>query len=333
MSLRLLRRARSIAAIVSAVCISAAQAGPLDGAQVERFIADMQRAHAFDAGALRDMFRHAVRLDSVLAAMSKPAEIKPWYAYRPIFITPERIKAGTEFWATHAATLEAASRGYGVPSAVICAIIGVETFYGRNTGSHRVVDALATLAFHFPSRGEFFRRELEQYLLLAREESVEPLSLKGSYAGAMGLPQFIPSSYRAYAIDFDHDGHRNIWSDPADAIGSVANYLQRHGWQPAQPIALPAVTSQANGALASPTVELGHTLGDFAAAGARPVAAADPALKAVLLAFEASTTDKDYWFGLKNFYVITRYNRSPKYALAVAELAGALEEARAAAGY
>src|SRR5690606_12511991 len=156
--------------------------------------------------------------------------------------------------------------------AVICAIVGVETFYGRNTGSHRVVDALATLAFHFPRRADFFRRELVQYLPLAREEPIDPPSLKGSYAGAMGVPQIIPSSYRAYAVDFDEDGRRNIWSNPADAIGSVGYYLERHGWQQGQPIALPAAASDANGALASSSVELERTLAEFATAGARPTA-------------------------------------------------------------
>lgn len=317
------------------VPLAAPAGGRLDEAAVDGFIDQMSSAHGFDRAALAALFGRASRLDSVLAAISRPAEYKPWYAYRPIFLTRERVDGGVAFWREHASTLAAAANASGVPAEIIVAIIGVETFYGRNTGSYRVLDALATLAFHYPKRAPFFRSELENFLLLTRDEGVDPTTPTGSYAGAMGLPQFMPSSFRNYAVDFDEDGRRDIWRNPSDAIGSVGNYLARHGWRAGEVVAVPAAQSPANAQQASETVELAHSLGEYAALGVRPLeplAGAPGSARAVLLAYEASADSREYWLCFGNFHAITRYNRSPKYALAVVQLAEAIARARQGVG-
>jgi membrane-bound lytic murein transglycosylase B len=328
-------RAAFLAVVLCLAQAAAHAAGSLDRAEVERFVAEMSANHGFDASALGALFGRASRLDSVLAAISKPAEYKPWHAYRPIFLTRERVNGGVAFWQEHAATLAAAAQRSGVPPEIIVAIIGVETSYGRNTGSYKVLDSLATLAFHYPKRAPFFRSELENFLLLTREEGMDPLQPTGSYAGAMGLPQFMPSSFRNYAVDFDQDGRRDIWRNPRDAIGSVGNYLNRHGWQAGEVIALPAAQSAANATQVSDTVDLKRSVAEYAALGVHPIEALGPganAVPAVLLGYEASADATEYWLGFRNFYAITRYNRSPKYALAVVQLAEAIAQARKGAG-
>jgi len=305
--------------------------GALDATEVARFVTDMQTRHGYEPAALNALFARAARLDSVLAAISKPAEYKPWHAYRPIFLTRQRIDGGVAFWNEQAPILAAAEQKTGVPAEIIVAIIGVETSYGGNTGSYRVLDALATLAFHYPKRAPFFRSELENFLLLTREEGMDPLQPKGSYAGAMGLPQFMPSSFRNYAVDFDGDGRRDIWRNPRDAIGSVGNYLKAHGWRAGEPIAVPAAQSTANATQVADTVDLRHTVAEYAALGVRPLeplAQVMDAVPAVLLGYESSASATEYWLALRNFYAITRYNRSPKYALAVYQLADAIARAR-----
>jgi membrane-bound lytic murein transglycosylase B len=324
-------RARLWLGLLLALCAGAAPAaGQLDPAEVSRFVSEMGERHGFDAATLTPLFTRAQRLDSVLAAISKPAEYKPWHAYRPIFLTRDRVNAGVTFWREHASVLADAERASGVPAEIIVAIIGVETSYGRNTGSYRVLDALATLAFHYPKRAPFFRSELENFLLLTREEGMDPMQPTGSYAGAMGLPQFMPSSFRNYAVDFDADGRRDIWRNPRDAIGSVGNYLKAHGWRADEAIATPAAQSAANAAQVSATVDLAHTLAEYATLGVRPLEALGPqadGIPAVLLGYESSASATEYWLGLRNFYAITRYNRSPKYALAVVQLAESIAAA------
>lgn len=310
-----------------ALAATGSHAAALDAAAAERFAAEMAASHAFDAAEIRALLGRASRQDTVLAAISRPAEYKPWHRYRPIFLTDARIAGGRDFWTANQDVLQAVAATSGVPAEIIVAIIGVETAYGANTGSYRVLDALATLAFHYPPRAPFFRAELENFLLLTRDEAVDPGTLKGSYAGAMGIPQFMPSSFRAYAVDGDADGRRDIWNNPHDAIGSVANYLKRHGWQAGQPVALRALDSVDNPVHVSKTVELVRTLGEFAGLGVRPDGNAPDTARAVLLAFEGEQAD-EYWIGLQNFYAITRYNRSPKYALAVFQLGEAIREAR-----
>jgi membrane-bound lytic murein transglycosylase B len=326
------RRPATWLALLLVLFASAASAGGrLDTAEVNRFVSEMSERHGFDTAALGALFARAGRLDSVLAAISKPAEYKPWHAYRPIFLTRDRVNGGVTFWREHETVLADAAAASGVPAEIIVAIIGVETSYGRNTGSYRVLDALATLAFHYPKRAPFFRSELENFLLLTREEGMDPMQPTGSYAGAMGLPQFMPSSFRHYAVDFDADGRRDIWRNPRDAIGSVGNYLKAHGWRAGEAIATPAAQSAANAAQVSATVDLTHSLAEYAALGVRPLealgAAAD-AIPAVLLGYESSATATEYWLGLRNFYAITRYNRSSKYALAVVQLAESIARAR-----
>jgi membrane-bound lytic murein transglycosylase B len=307
-----------------------ATAGDYEGSpQVAQFVGEMTRDYGFAGEQLMDVFREVVRKQSILDAISRPAErVKPWKDYRPIFITDSRIARGVDFWRQHEAVLARAEREYGVPASVIVSIIGVETFFGRNTGNYRVIDALSTLAFDYPPRADFFRKELREYLLLSREEQVDPLTLKGSYAGAMGLPQFMPSSFRAYAVDFDGDGHINIWTDADDAIGSVASYFQRHGW-----VAGEAVVSQATvqGEHAddglSPGIDPVKTIGELRALGWSGHDALRDDLPVTAFRLDGAN-GPEYWIGLKNFYAITRYNRSVMYAMAVHQLADLLVQAR-----
>lgn len=296
---------------------------------VAEFVSEMTRDYGFASEQLVALFAEVERKQAILDAISRPAEkAKPWKDYRPIFITDKRISKGVEFWKQHEATLARAETEYGVPAEIIVAIIGVETFYGGNTGSWRVMDALSTLAFDYPPRAPFFRKELREFLLLTREEQVEPLSMTGSYAGAMGLPQFMPSSFRAYAVDFDGDGRINIWNNPTDAIGSVASYFKRHHWQPGQPVASAATVK---GAQAEQGLTVGldpvKTVAELRALG---WASADPLADDLpVTAFRLEGAEgAEYWLGLPNFFVITRYNRSVMYAMAVNQLAELLVDAR-----
>ena len=287
----------------------------------------MAEQHGFDVQSLQGLFAEVERADRILDLMARPTEkVKPWWEYRQLFISHKRIIDGVAFWREHAETLARAERKYGVAPEVIVAIIGVETSYGRVTGSFRVLEALATLAFHYPgdnpARSEFFRVQLEHFLLLAREEQVSPLSLEGSYAGAMGMPQFMPENYRKLAVDFDHDGVRDIWRNPVDAIGSVANYLQHHGWRRGGPVVTTASVRDAAGArYAQDTLPPSHTLRDLVAAGIEPgMQIGTPDDEVALYALEARN-GSEYWIGFTNFYVISRYNPRIKYAMAVAHLA------------
>lgn len=292
------------------------------------FMDEMALHHQFDRADLVRLFSEARLKPSILKAMARPAEIKPWHEYRPLFVEVKRIDQGVRFWAEHEAALQRAEAQFGVPASVIVAIIGVETFYGRNTGAYRVVDALATLAFGYPARAAYFRDELEQYLLLARETGIPPLSIKGSYAGAMGIPQFMPSSYRNYGVDFDGDNHRDLWRNPVDAIGSVAHYFQGKGWQPGAPVLTQATQ------IAEPGKDLANRgwgyrmlLKEWALVGV--ASKSETEREAMLLTLDGAN-GPEHWFAFENFYVITRYNHSFHYAMAVWELSQALEAARAA---
>jgi len=296
--------------------------------QAAVFAEEMAVRHQFDRAALTQWLAQACLKQSILDAMARPAEAKPWSEYRPLFIEPKRIAHGVQFWSAHEAQLSRAEAQYGVPSSMIVAIIGVETFYGRNTGSYRVMDALATLAFGYPPRAAYFRQELEQYLLLAREADFAPFSVKGSYAGAMGISQFMPSSYRLFGIDFDGDGHRDLWDNPDDAIGSVANYFRAKGWQSGAPVATPATAVADPGkGLANRGWDYRMPLKDWARVGVAANAPDQAQAEAMLLAL-AGDKGPEYWLAYKNFYVITRYNHSFQYAMAVWQLSQALEAAR-----
>jgi membrane-bound lytic murein transglycosylase B len=290
--------------------------------QLAEFVAEMSRDYGFVGEQLNELFSDVERKQAILDAISRPAErVKPWSEYRPIFITDARISRGVDFWKQHETALRKAEAEFGVAPEFIVAIIGVETFYGGNTGSWRVMDALSTLAFDYPPRAPFFRKELREFLMLTREEQVDPLSLKGSYAGAMGLPQFMPSSFRAYAVDFDGDGHINIWTNPVDAIGSVASYFKRHGWQAGGQVASRA-------SVKGTTFEEGLTQGldpvksvsELQALGWNTQDQLTPDLPVTAFRLEGAE-GSEYWLGLPNFYVITRYNRSVMYAMAVNQLA------------
>lgn len=296
-------------------------------ADVNRFIDDMVSRHGFNRNELVSLFNQAEKSQTILDAISRPAEKKmPWYKYRKIFLREDRIKNGVRFWHDNIETLQRAEREYGVPPEIIVAIIGVETLYGRITGNYRVIDALFTIGFHYPKRGKFFRGQLEQYLLLAREQNIDPLSLKGSYAGAMGIPQFIPGSYRSYAADFDNDGKINIWSNTVDAIGSVAKYFKIHGWQPNEPIAQPALfkgRAWQNAITDDLKPELAQqSLAQFDLQLSKPI---NSTTKVKILDLE-QPHGSDIWFGFENFYVITRYNHSALYAMAVFQLSQEIKQ-------
>ena len=287
------------------------------------FIAEMNTEFGFLNEPLQDVFANAERKQAILDAISRPAErVKLWKEYRPIFITQTRVDKGVEFMAKNLEALQRAEEEYGVPAEFIVAIIGVETIYGGNTGSYRVIDALSTLAFDYPPRAPFFRQQLKEFLLLTREEQVDPLALKGSYAGAMGLPQFMPGSFRAYAVDFDNDGRIDIWQNPTDAVGSVANYFIKHGWQPRQEVVVRAdikKTSVAEKGL-SDSLDPKITVKELKKLGWKPRTEIDDETKVTAFRLDAEQ-GPEYWIGLANFHAITRYNRSVMYAMAVNELA------------
>ncbi len=301
---------------------AASPAGPeyLARADVSAFIGEMQQRHGFERAQLEGWFKNVEPREDIIKVISRPAESKPWHQYRPIFLQSSRIEGGVEFWQQHAAELQRAEEKFGVPPQIITAILGVETRYGRHQGGYRVMDSLATLAFDYPPRAKFFRGELEQYLLLTREEGVDPLVMKGSYAGAMGQAQFISSSFRHYAIDFDGDGKRDLWENTSDAIGSIANYFSVHGWQKDGIVAVPAtVGGDQVPALIEAGLKPSLPWADMKKRGVSTDVKLPDAAPAALLALEQES-GPEYWVGLQNFYVITRYNRSPLYAMAVYQL-------------
>lgn len=300
---------------------------------VQNFIEEMVTQHGFDKNHLLGLMRNVKQQKTAIEAIARPAESKPWKDYRPIFITKKRIHNGVKFWREHKDELARAEKHYGVPAEIIVAIIGVETFYGKRAGNYPVLDALTTLGFDYPlenttrerqaSRELFFRKELKEYLIMSREENVDPRSLKGSYAGAMGMPQFISSSFRAYAVDFDGDGKRDLWDSTADAIGSVANYFKRHGWVKGKPVISRAQVSNSARKLGNKKMKPHTPVKDFKKKGAVPVQPFADNEMATLLALDGSR-GQEFWLGLHNFYVITRYNHSPLYAMAVYQLGQAV---------
>jgi len=295
---------------------------PMTGqATVISFIDEMVAKHDFQRAELVALFEKVQPRERIIQIMTAPAEGKPWNKYRPIFVNEARISGGVDFWRENSEALARAEQQYGVPAEIIVAIIGVETRYGGNMGGFTVIDALATLAFDYPPRAAYFRSELEQFLLLTREEKLDPLAPKGSYAGAMGEAQFMPSSYRNYSVDFDGDGRRDLWNSTSDAIGSVANYLSGYGWQRAQPIAaLAQVTGDSyQSVLDQKLVKPTRSITEFRTHGVQPQSPLDKDQLASLLRFETDADD-ELWLGLDNFYVITRYNHSHRYAMAVYQL-------------
>jgi membrane-bound lytic murein transglycosylase B len=306
---------------------------PLDvkRADVVQFIASMHNKYGFDAATLTSDFADVRTQPAILDAISRPAEkALTWYEYRARFVTEQRVAEGTAFWAQHRELIDSTAEVRGVPEEIVLAILGVETHYGRNVGKFRVIDALSTLAFDYPPRSAFFLSELEQLLLLAREEAVDPRSVLGSYAGAMGAAQFMPSSYRRYAIDASADNKRDLWNDWADVFGSIANYLQAHGWASGEPVLADAIIDQPHAHdLDSRPVVLDETVASLHEKGVR-FATALPATAPAMLVVAERPEGVAFRVGFRNFYTITRYNRSPLYAMAVNDLAAELV-ARAAA--
>jgi membrane-bound lytic murein transglycosylase B len=301
--------------------------------EVRAFITELVADEGFEARTLRRLFAHARYQPKVIAAISRPVLSPPaWHEYAPRFLDPARVDAGVAFWHDHAVVLSRAEDELGVPPEVIVAIIGVETYYGRNTGSYPVFDALTTLAFDYPRRAEFFRSELKQFLLLAREQGLSPLVPRGSYAGAIGIPQFMPGSIRAYGLDFDNDGRVDLAENADDAIGSVAHYLARNGWQPGQIIMEPARVEAEDPGVVLGRLDAGiaerRSLAEWTREGVTGfVIPGDLAPDPVGLLMLEEVTGPSYWLVFNNWYVLTRYNRSRLYASAVWELARALKAA------
>lgn len=300
----------------------------LEQPAAQEFASRMQTKHGFAAEQLESWLADAEKQQKIIDAISRPAEkTLDWQAYRRIFLTPERIAGGRAFIEQHQDVFARAESDPGLSRYFAAAILGVETRYGEHRGNYRVLDALATLAFDYPPRSSFFRKELEQFLLLTREQGFDPLALQGSYAGAMGYGQFIPSSYRAYAIDFDADGTADILDNPVDAIGSIANYFARHGWKPGQPVAEQVSVNASQRQLAEKALKPSKTLGAFRQAGIPVQSRLPDSAPARLLRLEGKA-GPEYWLTYHNFYVITRYNHSSLYAMAVLQLA---EEIQASA--
>ena len=303
--------------------------------EVRAFIAELADEHGFAAAEVERWLAAAKFQPRIVELMNKPVLEPPkWFEYAPPFLAAERIDAGLAFWSANAAALARAEQATGVPAELVVAIIGVETYYGRITGSHRVIDALVTLAFDYPRRAVFFRGELKEFLLLAREQGISPLTPRGSFAGAMGLPQFMPGSYRRYAVDFDGSGRTDLWRSADDAIGSVANYLVKHDWKPGQPVLTKAyvdavqrdaILRRLDGGLSERRPLVAWNLDGVTTQPLGVDVEADPI--GVLLLEEAASASST-WFAFHNFYVITRYNRSRLYATAVWQLAQALRARR-----
>lgn len=294
---------------------------------MKSFVHKMVTEHNFKEDEVNTLLNNAVVKENILQTISKPAEnVLPWFKYKNIFLSKQRIEEGLAFWKKNEATLERAHKVYGVPPEIIVSIIGVETFYGKQTGSHRVLDALVTLAFNYPPRAAFFSSELEAFLLMAREENLDPTKIYGSYAGAMGMPQFIASSYRHFAVDFSRKGKRDLVNNTEDAIGSVANYFAQSGWKSKEPVIFPVAHNGPNNYISTLETnrrnpELKYTLQELEQRGIQlsSIASLSPETRVAIVALE-ETQGPTYWLGLNNFYVITRYNRSNHYAMAVHEL-------------
>lgn len=309
--------------------------------QVAQFIDRMVELHGFDRAELQRLFDQVRHLDSVIRLMqpAPPSKPKNWNAYRARFVDPVRINAGVRFWNQYSDKLAQAEERFGVPAEIIVAILGVETIYGRNTGSFRVMDSVATLAFDYPdtpnrtARMDYFRGELENTLLFARQSGIDPFTLIGSYAGAIGLPQFMPGSIMRYAVDFDSDNVIDLRNSPADAIGSIANFLLQHGWRAGEPIVFPATVSEQDGrrdweALIGQGLKASYSVEQLRAAGVRPAIEPLPDMLYGLIDLQNGTDPTEYWLATANFFAITYYNRSYFYAMSVVDLARAIRTAR-----
>ncbi len=307
--------------LAAALCAQPALADYSQHPLAKDFVDEMVAQYGFKREDVVQILARAERQQTVLDAIARPAEkTKPWKDYRKLFVDNDRIAQGIVFWRSNAAALARAELETGVPAAIIVAIIGVETRYGRNTGRYRVLDSLATLSFDYPPRSKYFRKQLVEFMLLSREKNLVPEKVVGSYAGAMGFGQFMPESYRKYAVDFDNDGAIDIVNDIDDAIGSVANYLKGHGWQRGAPIAVRAIVKEPVAeSLLAETLEPVTSLRDYKSKGIAAVNPLPDDTMAALFMLEGENGN-EYWLALNNFYMITRYNRSQLYSMAVTQL-------------
>ncbi|MBY0270669.1 MAG: lytic murein transglycosylase B [Burkholderiales bacterium] len=313
--------------LLAATACDAAESRAELPADRQAFVQEMVERHGFARPALERALRETKFLGSIIRAMDAPSTALPWHEFRARHVNDVRITGGLKFWNEHADVLERAAAAYQVPPEIIVATIGIETMYGRRTGNVNVLDALVTLAFGYPRRADFFRGELEQFLLLTRENDWKLNAVRGSFAGAIGIPQFIPGSYRKYAVDFDGDGHRDL-RQVADAVGSVANYYRQFGWQQGAPVVIPVdVGNTTLDAMLAAGIAPHTSVAEFRKRGLLPLEPVGDDLLATLIAAEGETGPR-YWLGLNNFYVITRYNRSINYALVVHELASILRQQR-----
>jgi membrane-bound lytic murein transglycosylase B len=314
--------------LASLAAIPLAVADVSQRADVNEFIDQMVKEHQFDRDYLIKVFKKVKTNPGIIEAISRPAEAKPWHEYRPIFLTDDRIREGVKFWRRNATHLQRAYETYGVPPEMIVAIIGVETKYGKYKGKYPVMESLTTLGFDYPKRSAFFKKELKEFLLLAREEKTDPMSIKGSYAGAMGKPQFISSSYRRYAVDFDGDGKRDILNSTVDAIGSVANYFAEHQWFKDEPVTAPAsVNGEDYKAIVDKGIKPYLELGELLKNGISIEEKKSPSLLTSLIQLELEK-GHEYWVAFNNFYVITRYNHSELYAMAAYQLSQEIKRFR-----
>jgi membrane-bound lytic murein transglycosylase B len=313
-----------VAAAAIGTCVPVAHAQDIEQARAA-FIARMVENHGFAREALEQLFAGVEVNERILEAIARPAErVLEWHDYEDLFVTEERIAAGVEFWTTRAAEIHSASAQFGVAPEMLVAIIGIETWFGTRMGRYPVLESLSTLGFAYPPRARFFANELEAFLLMAREEQLDPATVLGSYAGAMGAGQFIPTSFRAYAVDANADGRRDLWGDWEDVLGSVANYFKVHGWRQGEQVAMRVARSPSFSGPEPPnSMDLNETIGSLREYG-YTVAAELPASTPVTILGLQGRDGVEYWIGLHNFHVITRYNRSVKYALAAKVLADAI---------
>ncbi len=323
------RRAFLLSAAALAVPVRANEPPPLLRPDIEVFADRIIAKHQLDRDWVTNVLLDARPQPSAARALATPGTSRPWSVFRRGHVDRVRIEAGVRFWNEHDATLQRVRETYGVPEDIVVAIIGIETVFGRVTGTYRVLDALATLGFGTSGRFAFFQSELEEFLLLARDGAFDPLVVRGSYAGAMGWPQFMPSSWRRHAQDFDGDGRIDLWGSVPDIVASVGNYFRASGWQPGADVVLPATVIDAERAapLIAAGVRPGFTAAQVGAAGVTAQRVLRPDELAALLAFEGDA-GTEHWLALPNFHVITRYNRSQNYALAVWQLAGEIRAAR-----
>jgi membrane-bound lytic murein transglycosylase B len=299
----------------------------LSRTEIKSFIDDVANRNAISRKKIASLLGKAEPQPKIIDLMNRPAErVLAWWEYRARYVNERRIREGAQFWQDHRELLERVQSERGVPAEYLVAIMGVETIYGAVTGQNRVLDALATLAFDYPPRSAYFRTELEQFLLLTREEAIDPLTATGSYAGAMGVPQFMPSSYRRFAVDGNQDKNRNLWLDWDDIVASIANYFRENGWEPGGPVLVDAELDPDPPFQIEPrNLELNQTLDSLNALGVRTRSDA-PSTTPVMLVSAEEQDGPAYRVGFRNFQVITRYNRSPRYAMAVHDLAQAIVE-------